>query len=155
MIMNKIILVVLLSIGMNSQDAAVSVAPLKIGRRPPVYLHPYPCPPSSFSFNKPNCSCPAILSGTKGKGYWLTGHTLETGTPFGYRFDIVSVTFSRKFCRVPHVALSLRGFDTEHKINQRLQVHAESITTTGFNIRVATWADTKIYGVETGYVAFV
>ena len=129
--MNKIILVFLLSLGMNSQAVAVTAAPLTIRRRPPFYI-PYSCPPSRFTFNNLRCGCPLILAGTKGKGYWLTGHPLDAGVPFGYRFDLIPVTFSRPFCKVPHVSVSLRGFDTEHRINQRLQIQAESITTTGF-----------------------
>ena len=152
MLTKKIVLLFILSVGMNSQAAPAPPAPITI-KRPPYNFY-YGCPPASFTFNRLNCNCPLILSGTKGKGYWTTGHTLEAGPP-GYRYDLVQVTFSRRFCKVPHVALSLRGFDTEHKINQRLVVTAETITTTGFIIRVATWADTKIYGVETGYVAFV
>ena len=148
----KLAMVLLLFAGMNTQAVGTSPAPLTVRKYLPT-TRPRGCPTSSFTFNNRRCRCPKILVGTKGKGYWQTGNILETGAPFGPRSDTFQVTFSRPFCRTPRVALSLRGFDTEHRINQRIVVNAVNVTPSGFTVQVNTWADTKIYGVETTYVA--
>jgi hypothetical protein len=47
----------------------------------------------------------------------------------------------------------LQYVDTEHTFNTRVDVYAEKITLTGFDLVFHTWADTKVYNLGTVWVA--
>lgn len=63
------------------------------------------------------------------------------------------VAFSEAFFAVPAVTISMTMFDMSSDTNQRADIQAENITTTGFDIVFRTWEDTKIARVRAGWMA--
>jgi len=63
------------------------------------------------------------------------------------------VAFERAFSSAPLVHAAIAGFDVENHDSARLRVRAENITPTGFVIRVETWLNTRVWGVEVSWLA--
>ena len=51
--------------------------------------------------------------------------------------------------------VSLSLLDTEKNTNLRINVYAEHIDTSGFDLRIATWHDTKLYRITATWIAFI
>ncbi|MEG4025391.1 H-type lectin domain-containing protein [Microcoleus sp. S13C4] len=99
---------------------------------------------------------PKIESGSISKGYHKTGHPLELGTPVGARSDTIRVDFpGGKFTTPPKVQVMLNSLDTSNTTNTRLQVSANNITVSGFDIVVSTWSDSIVFGVSVAWFAYV
>jgi hypothetical protein len=63
------------------------------------------------------------------------------------------ITFDSPFNYVPLVHVGITGFDVDHNDSARLNIHAESIDETGFDIVVQTWQYSRIYQVEISWLA--
>lgn len=65
----------------------------------------------------------------------------------------VAVAFDSPFFAVPVVQLGLTGFDMDQRDSSRISVKAESITESGFQASITTWANTRVYAVEFNWLA--
>jgi hypothetical protein len=64
------------------------------------------------------------------------------------------IDFARAFRTPPDVQVALTSIDIGNAANARLIVTAENVSATGFDIRFATWADTKVYAVIVNWTAY-
>lgn len=87
--------------------------------------------------------------GTDDEGFLL--HITHGGD--GDRSFRAHVDFASPFASPPVVTVSLCGFDIDHCDTARLRVHPEAISATGFDLVVTTWRGTKVYRVETSWLA--
>ena len=71
-------------------------------------------------------------------------HDGEMWTGEGPRKTVAAVKFSEGYTDVPNITVSISMIDMSNKANARVDVQAESITETGFNIVFRTWGDTKV-----------
>jgi H-type lectin domain-containing protein len=71
----------------------------------------------------------------------------------GSRSRSVPVNFSSEFKAIPMVHVSLDMWDMDQKTNQRADISAENVTTTGFDIVFKTWGDTKVARVRAAWFA--
>lgn len=62
----------------------------------------------------------------------------------GPRQSRAPIEFAQPYLRVPHVHVSLSMLDISNSSNTRMDVQAENITCTGFEIVFRTWADTQV-----------
>lgn len=74
-------------------------------------------------------------------------------TGSGDRVERHRVQFDEAFVAPPVVHLSLSMWDVAHDANQRLDVQAAEITTTGFVIEFRTWDDTRVARVRASWMA--
>lgn len=81
-----------------------------------------------------------------------TGGAISTGT--GERVVDVRIDFAQPFVRVPTVQVSMAHLDTAGAPNMRVQVNALAVQTTGFTLRMVTWADSIVFGMTTSWVAY-
>jgi len=63
------------------------------------------------------------------------------------------ITFSEPFCTAPTVQVGLSLWDFDKGANQRADVFAETIGTTGFALVFRTWGDTRIARVRADWIA--
>lgn len=49
--------------------------------------------------------------------------------------------------------IQIIDIDTEQAINTRISVSPVNVTVNGFDVRVETWADSKVYGVGVAWFA--
>ncbi|MEJ6397547.1 H-type lectin domain-containing protein [Yoonia sp. 208BN28-4] len=61
------------------------------------------------------------------------------------------VSFSEPYHVPPSVTVSMSMFDMSSSTNQRADIQAENITTSGFEIVFRTWEDTKIARVRAAW----
>lgn len=61
--------------------------------------------------------------------------------------------FSETFLEPPVVTVGIAMWDMDHKANSRVDIMAENITTTGFEIVFRTWADTRVARVRADWMA--
>lgn len=66
---------------------------------------------------------------------------------------VSKVTFDSPFSYVPLIHISISGFDMDQRDSARLNVCAEAINTTGFDIVVETWLTSRVYKVEVSWLA--
>lgn len=97
-----------------------------------------------------------IASGIIAKRYYNTSHPIGTGDPVGERSDAVHVNFpSGMFNGAPKVEVMLSSIDTERGANTRLTVSTANITSTGFDVTITTWGDSRVYGVKANWIAYI
>lgn len=89
-----------------------------------------------------------VQSGTWGTNTAQKDYTLDKNS--GNRDVIVEVTFDVPFDEKPQIVLGITMLDASSEKNVRYDVKALSVSRDGFTIKVATWAETKIYGIS-GY----
>jgi H-type lectin domain len=77
----------------------------------------------------------------------------EMWTGQGAREKRVAVTFSQPFTDKPAILVGISMWDMDHKTNSRVDIHAEAITTTGFEIVFRTWGDSRIARVRAEWTA--
>ena len=63
------------------------------------------------------------------------------------------VHFTVAFAVTPVVHVGLAGFDIDRDDTARLHVHAEAITTGGFDVVLTTWRRTRVYGATVSWLA--
>ena len=81
-----------------------------------------------------------------------TSHYMHCQT--GQRSFKQHIYFSEKYDKIPHVIVSIKGLDTNKDTNIRLKVKTENIDTSGFDLIIATWDNTSIYGVRISWISF-
>ncbi len=61
--------------------------------------------------------------------------------------------FSEPFQSAPVVTVSISMWDIDHMTNSRVDISADNITATGFEIVFRTWADTRIARIRADWTA--
>ncbi len=64
-----------------------------------------------------------------------------------------AVTFDEAFKEIPSVFVSVGMADLDHKHNIRVDIHADAITKSGFEIVFRTWGDTRIARIRADWMA--
>lgn len=62
-------------------------------------------------------------------------------------------TFKEAFLAPPSVMVGISMWDMDHKTNSRVDISAENVTATGFEIVFRTWADTRIARIRADWTA--
>lgn len=62
-------------------------------------------------------------------------------------------TFHEPFLSPPIVTVGISMWDIDHKTNSRVDISAEDISATGFEIVFRTWADTRIARIKADWTA--
>ena len=92
-----------------------------------------------------------VESGTWGANSSTSGYTLDKNS--GDRNVLVEVTFDTPFEVKPDVVLGITMLDISAGSNVRYNVSTMSVSRDGFTIKIATWSETKIYGISGSWVA--
>ncbi|MCF6444107.1 H-type lectin domain-containing protein [Nereida sp. MMG025] len=79
------------------------------------------------------------------------GGEMWTGT--GDRIVRRRVVFNEAFRDAPNVMTHLSMWDVDKGTNNRMDVRAEDIDETGFDILFQTWGDTRVARVRVGWMA--
>jgi len=72
----------------------------------------------------------------------------------GPRQSRTPITFAAAYKAPPHVQVAMSMWDISNKTNNRIDLQAENITTTGFEIVFRTWKDTQVARVRVSWTAF-
>lgn len=72
----------------------------------------------------------------------------------GQRHVRTSVKFATAYKSPPHVQVAMSMWDISNKTNNRVDLQAENITVTGFEIVFRTWNDTQVARVRVGWTSF-
>ena len=86
-----------------------------------------------------------VESGKWGVSTSNTGYTLDENA--GDRSMTIDVSFDVPFDEKPDIILGVTMTDATTQTNIRYSVSPMSISRDGFTIKVATWSDSKIYGI--------
>ena len=78
--------------------------------------------------------------------------SVNTNTGSGERLDVTPLLFKEKYTTPPKVLVAMNSIDATSPPNLRYDIYPEKITTTGFNMVLRTWADTKLFGSTILYV---
>lgn len=79
--------------------------------------------------------------------------TMWTGS--GPRSVTKAVPFpTGSFGSAPQVMAAISSLDSSNQANLRVTVSVQSVTATGFTVKVDTWADTKLAQVGVSWVAY-
>ena len=81
------------------------------------------------------------------------GFTLHVLEGDGERVFRAHVAFDNVFAVTPVVHVALAGFDIDRDDTARLLVHAEAISTDGFDVVLTTWRRTRVYGATVSWMA--
>lgn len=81
------------------------------------------------------------------------GFALHVAEGDGERVFRARVDFTVAFALTPLVHVGLAGFDIDRDDTARLRVHAEAITTSGFEVVLTTWRGTRVYGATVSWLA--
>jgi hypothetical protein len=93
-----------------------------------------------------------IWMGYVGGNYTQADWSLEDPV-VGLRVVIRPVKFQQPTKTQPAVIMGLTHLDAGTEKNLRVRVEAVDITTTGFNAKFITWADSVTYGVMASWIA--
>jgi hypothetical protein len=80
-------------------------------------------------------------------------HDGEMWTGEGDREQRETVRFSEPFISAPVVMVSISLWDADHTTNQRMDLTAEAVTATGFDLVFRTWGDTRIARLRAEWIA--
>ena len=82
------------------------------------------------------------------------GWNLNGGS--GSRVHMVFVKFQKAFAKEPKVMVALTSYDGAQGKdgNVRVAVKAEQVTREGFTVKIMTWGDSRVAGVEGNWFAF-
>ena len=62
-------------------------------------------------------------------------------------------SFKEAFLAPPVVTVGISMWDMDHKTNSRVDILAENVTATGFEIVFRTWGDTRVARVRADWMA--
>jgi hypothetical protein len=79
------------------------------------------------------------------------GYTLDENT--GDRSMTIDVSFDVPFDEKPDVILGVTMFDATTETNIRYGVSPMSVSRDGFTIKIATWSDSKVFGIGGYWIA--
>jgi len=82
---------------------------------------------------------------------YADGGPMWTGT--GPREKRFAVVFDEPFAQPPQVQVALSMWDIDHAQNQRMDISAEEITETGFDLVFRTWGDSRVARVRASWLA--
>jgi len=71
----------------------------------------------------------------------------------GLRIVTRPVKFKQPMPTVPAVILGFTSVDAGEGKNVRVRVEPENVTTTGFNAKFSTWADSVTFGLKASWIA--
>ena len=74
-------------------------------------------------------------------------------TGFGPREVREAQVFDEPFLSPPHVMVGLSMWDIDRRANSRVDITAEEITTSGFQLVFRTWGDSRIARVRADWTA--
>jgi len=94
--------------------------------------------------------CSAIVEFDQSTPDWTLA---QENAPEGSRTYVSNILFDAPFSNVPIVHVGLSGFDIDQRDSARISVHAAAITSTGFDLRIQTWRNTRVYKVEVSWIA--
>lgn len=77
----------------------------------------------------------------------------EMWTGAGERERLHTIRFTEAFRNVPVVHCALSMWDIDSGCNARVEVSAENITETGFEVVFRTWADTRVARARVRWMA--
>nr|WP_254868717.1 H-type lectin domain-containing protein [Phaeobacter sp. HF9A] len=80
-----------------------------------------------------------------------SGGSMWTGQ--GPRERRLAVRFTRPFRRAPGVQVSASLVDMHQDTAHRMELVAENVTETGFDVVVRTWSDTRVARVRAAWMA--
>ena len=80
-----------------------------------------------------------------------TGYTLDGNE--GNRSMTIDVSFVYPFDEKPDIIIGVTMLDATTQTNVRYNVSPMSISRDGFTIKIATWSDSKIYGIGGYWIA--
>ena len=105
---------------------------------------------SNDNSNKSN----KIQTGCYFKRFPYQKHYMNNST--GERSFVDHIYFNEKYETIPHVMASLIGLDAGNSEapSIRVEVNAENIDPSGFDIRIKTWLDSKIFNVKVSWISF-
>lgn len=72
----------------------------------------------------------------------------------GARQARTKVNFAKPYKTPPHVQVAMSMWDISNKTNNRIDLQADNITTTGFEIVFRTWNDTQVARVRVSWTSF-
>jgi hypothetical protein len=93
-----------------------------------------------------------IWMGNVGGDYTQADWSLEDPV-VGLRVVIRPVKFKQPMPTQPAVIMGLTNLDAGAGKNLRVRVEAVDVTTTGFNAKFMTWADSVTYGIIASWIA--
>jgi len=80
-----------------------------------------------------------------------TGYTLDENA--GDRSMTIDVNFVYPFDEKPDIILGVTVLDATTQTNIRYKVTPMAISRDGFTIKIATWSDSKVYGIGGYWIA--
>ena len=92
-----------------------------------------------------------VESGKWGVSTSNTGYTLDGNE--GDRNMTIDVSFDVPFDEKPDIILGVTMMDATTQTNIRYSVSPMSVSRDGFTIKVATWSNSKIYGIGGYWIA--
>lgn len=72
----------------------------------------------------------------------------------GPREQATAVIFAEPYLSPPVVHVAISMWDTDGGTNQRADLRAEKITTTGCNLVFRTWGDSRVARIRADWMAF-
>lgn len=82
---------------------------------------------------------------------YADGGPMWTGT--GPREERFAVVFDEAFAQPPQVQVALSMWDIDHAHNQRMDISAEEVSETGFDLVFRTWGDSRVARVRASWFA--
>jgi len=92
-----------------------------------------------------------VESGKWGVNTSNTGYTLDENA--GDRSMTIDVSFDVPFDEKPDIILGVTMMDATTQTNIRYSVSPMSISRDGFTIKIATWSDSKVFGIGGYWIA--
>jgi hypothetical protein len=80
-------------------------------------------------------------------------HDGEMWTGAGEREVRKKVTYAERFTAAPAVSVGLSMWDADHTANVRVDISAENVTATDFEIVFRTWGDSRVARVRADWMA--
>ena len=95
-----------------------------------------------------------IQTGTYFVRFTNGGHYMNTGS--GERTLEERIYFEEKYENIPHVMASISGLDegNEDAPTIRIELKVEEIDTSGFNIIIRTWENSKLFNIKVTWTSF-
>lgn len=82
---------------------------------------------------------------------FVDGGAMWTGS--GPREVRRAQAFDEPFLKPPAVTVSVSMWDIDHAANSRIDISAENVTATGFEIVFRTWSDSRIARIRADWMA--